>query len=138
MKFIQWRMGGKIFLLMALLVLLQPSQHACSQANAPTILVLNSYHPGYIFSDQELQGLKSQLPPETQYFIEYMDAKRISGNDAYTEHLYNIYKLKYANAHFDLIVSFDNDALNFLRQYYNDLFPGTYAGNLVLYQPFES
>ncbi len=125
MKFIQWRMSGKIFLLMALLVLLQPSQHACSQANAPTILVLNSYHPGYIFSDQELQGLKSQLPPETEYFIEYMDAKRISGNDTYTKYLYDIYKLKYANAHFDLIVSFDNDALNFLRTYYNDLFPGT-------------
>lgn len=121
-----WRqLAGKIFFLLIPILIIGPHQSVFSQSTAPSILVLNSYHPGYIFSDQEMEGLRSQLPPNTEYFIEYMDTKRVPGNDEYFTQLHDIYKLKYTHAHFDLIVSLDNDAFNFLRKYHQDLFPNT-------------
>jgi len=36
-----------------------------------------------------------------------------------------LYKYKYGNQTFDLIISSDDNAFNFLREYREDLFPGT-------------
>lgn len=89
------------------------------------ILILNSYHYGNSHSDQELEGIKSVLPSGSEYFVEYMDAKRISGQPDYMAKLYDIYKYKYKQKSFDIILSMDDDAFQFLLRYHNDLFPNT-------------
>jgi hypothetical protein len=48
------------------------------------VLILNSYHPGMVFSDQEMDGIRSTLPRQTEIFFEYMDSKREQGRDLYS------------------------------------------------------
>ncbi|PKL16737.1 MAG: hypothetical protein CVV49_14555 [Spirochaetae bacterium HGW-Spirochaetae-5] len=50
-----------------------------------------------------------------------MDVKRAS-SDRYLEYLSEIYKIKYSSDPFDVIICTDNDALNFLKKYRNELF----------------
>ncbi|MFP4348496.1 MAG: ATP-binding protein [Thermodesulfobacteriota bacterium] len=50
----------------------------------PTILILNSYHQGYVWSDNEIAGIRTRLQeayPELEPPIEHMDAKRFPGPD---------------------------------------------------------
>jgi len=91
------------------------------------LLVLHSYHKGYSWTDNIQKGIESVLEPEnnTHLTIEYMDAKAIEFNREYKEKLFDLYKYKYRNKGFDLIISSDNNAFNFLREYYEVLFPDT-------------
>lgn len=88
------------------------------------VLVLNSYHPGMRFSDDEVQGIRATLPAGTEIFLEYMDSKRMQG-DSYTAQLAQLYAMKYKTARFDTIFSLDDDALRFLLQYGRQLFATT-------------
>ncbi len=53
--------------------------------------------------------------------IEYMDFKKYN-YDIISKNLYALYKEKFKNETFDIIILSDNDALNFVNQYRNDLF----------------
>ncbi|WP_242851147.1 ATP-binding protein [Clostridium novyi] len=56
--------------------------------------------------------------------VEYMDTK--SFNDCQcTENIYTFYKKKFLHKKFDLIISIDDDSLNFLTKHSNSLFPNT-------------
>lgn len=88
------------------------------------VLILNSYHPGMTFSDEEVRGIRSTLPPDAEVFLEYMDAKRIQGA-AYAAKLAELYAMKYPGAQFDAVFSLDDDALRFLLQHGGQLFPDT-------------
>lgn len=90
------------------------------------VLYLNAYHKGYKWSDDITQGIVSVLGIEGEranLSIEYMDTKRMS-DEAYLRKLYELYKLKYSQVKFDVIMSSDDAALNFLFEYADDLFPG--------------
>jgi len=54
-----------------------------------------------------------------------MDSKATKYDSQYKEKLYRLYKYKYGNQSFDLIISSDDNAFNFLREYHEDLFPDT-------------
>ncbi len=54
--------------------------------------------------------------------VENMDTKRYSGK-TYLNNLYSFYKEKYRDTAFDLILSSDNNAFNFLRKHGSSLFP---------------
>lgn len=88
------------------------------------ILVLNSYHETYIWSDRLMDGVKSVFKPfdDIELFISYMDTKHVS-SDLYYEKLAELYAFKFNKMKFDAIVSCDDNALNFLLKYRNDLFP---------------
>jgi len=86
------------------------------------VLLINSYHSGMRFSDEEVRGIRENLPQGTQIFIEYMDAKRIQG-EAYTRQLAALFAMKYRQARFDAILSLDDDALQFLLRFKDQLFP---------------
>lgn len=91
------------------------------------ILILHSYYQGYKWTDDENTGIAAVLEPvlgRTNFVIEYMDTKKIFG-DLYARRLYEVYKLKYRNFKFDLIITTDNNAFDFMRKYRDDLFPGT-------------
>ncbi|MEJ2659795.1 MAG: PAS-domain containing protein [Desulfobacteraceae bacterium] len=101
--------------------LLSPEAGAQSKKN---ILILNSYHQGYKWTDDITRGILSALAPEsenTRIFIEYMGAKWVKGKP-YFEQLRRTMKLKFSKTRFDLIISSDNDAFNFLRDYRDELF----------------
>jgi len=92
------------------------------------VLVLNSYNKGFAQTDAIVNGVESVLKPEEndiELRIEYMDSKSTKYDSPYKEKLYELYKYKYGNQTFDLIISSDDNAFNFLREYHQDIFPGT-------------
>jgi PAS domain S-box-containing protein len=94
---------------------------------AKRVLILHSYYKGYRWTDDENRGIESVLQPELgaqNLYIEYMDTKRFWQPD-YVRQFPEIYRRKYLYHHFDAIVATDNNAFDFLRQYRDELFPGT-------------
>jgi PAS domain S-box-containing protein len=86
------------------------------------VLVLNSYNYGYGWTDSIMKGIESALKPGAYILnVEYMDTKRIE-DDTYFEKLYDLYKYRFKNAVFDVIIASDDNAFNFLKTYKNDLF----------------
>ena len=88
-------------------------------------LILQSYHIGFIWSDNVAEGIKSVLGKEknVEIFFEYMDTKRHMGKP-YLEKLLQLYKDKYGALSLDVIICSDDNALNFLLRNREDLFPG--------------
>ncbi|MFH2093016.1 MAG: ATP-binding protein [Pseudomonadota bacterium] len=91
------------------------------------VLILHSYHQGNKWTDDENSGILEVLGhnrPGFQIETEYMDTKKIA-DDQYFTQLFEIYTRKYKKIHFDVIVSTDDNAFFFLRNYRDKLFPGT-------------
>ena len=97
------------------------------------ILLLNSYHESMPWVENIKQGVFSVLNPneqEYEFFIENMDTKRYS-DAKYYKTLSKLYKTKYQDINFDLILSSDNNALDFLKKYRNTIFgdvPVSFSG----------
>jgi diguanylate cyclase (GGDEF)-like protein/PAS domain S-box-containing protein len=88
----------------------------------PHVLLLNSYHYGLNWTDDETKGVRdildtSALPVELH--VEYMDSKRLN-DDVHFKNLRQLLGYKYRGTRFSSILVTDNDAFNFLRQYRND------------------
>jgi signal transduction histidine kinase/ActR/RegA family two-component response regulator len=93
---------------------------------APHVLVLNSYHPQYTWTEELIRGVRDDfttLPPEHLH-IEFMDARRMVDDESYLEALATLYRHKFTRLPPDIIISSDDSALNFLLQRRDSLFPG--------------
>ncbi len=90
------------------------------------ILILHSYHKGYEWTDKIMHGIESILNENSNiiYDVEYMDAKKNVSNE-YFERLYDLYKLKYKNKMYDVIIATDNEAFDFLLKHREDIFHDT-------------
>ena len=89
------------------------------------VLVLNSYHPGFTWSDGIMDGIRSEFKKSEQNIqidIEYMDTKRISDLQHYNN-LYKLYKYKFIKRDYDLILTSDDNAFSFVLKYHDKLFP---------------
>lgn len=89
------------------------------------VLLLNSYHEGYKWSDDIVKGIKTGLTSGDDVIdlqIEYMDTQRVTEVE-YLENLKTLYSYKFRNSHFDVILSSDDAAFNFLLLYGQELFP---------------
>ncbi|HKI80015.1 MAG TPA: hypothetical protein VKA04_00060, partial [Pseudodesulfovibrio sp.] len=76
---------------LALSVLLAPSTGRASDRKQ--ILLLNSYHQGFQWTDDVCQGLTEVLRPRETGIVmhmEYMDTKRVEYNAHYEQQLLNI------------------------------------------------
>ena len=96
-----------------------------AETSVKNILFLNSYHEGYKWSDDILDGIKSKLHSDKMSFdlqIEYMDTQR-TNDPEYIPALKAAYDIKFKGKQFDLIISSDDAAFNFLKEYGNKLFP---------------
>jgi len=95
-----------------------------NNTNKKYILVLNSYNKGYKWTDNEVQGIEDAFSNDQGVIlhIEYMDTK-LNNDEHHFSTLKNLYQYKYKSFKFDAIISTDDDALKFLRQYRSDLFP---------------
>jgi len=90
------------------------------------VLVLHSYHHGFIWTDTLQKGIEETFKNaavDTELSVEYLDSKRHPGPLLF-DSLQKVYADKYARWPPDLIISCDDDALVFLFQYRNALFPG--------------
>lgn len=99
----------------------------CLYANANTqkeVLLLHSYHKGYKWSDEISNAIESKLENRKDINIStlYMDTKKIN-TPLYYQTLFQLYKQQFNNRTFDLIIVSDNNALEFLNLYSQELFP---------------
>jgi signal transduction histidine kinase len=87
------------------------------------VLLINSYHPGYVWTDSLTSGIisKLQLHPEIHLYVEYLYSKQFGQSNFEIEkaHIQN----KYAKISFSGILVTDNDALDFVFKYKASLFP---------------
>jgi PAS domain S-box-containing protein len=110
----------------ALLLAALPAAQAQAENPRKNILFLNSYHDGYAWSDEILKGVRaffgeSQFSVNLQ--IEYMDTKRYPTPER-GRALFEFYREKFKDSHFDLIMVSDDFAYNFILDYQDRLLPG--------------
>jgi len=115
-------------LVLALLLFAAAALPAPAQADKPrkNVLILNSYHDGYAWSDDIVTGLrrvfaKSQFLVDLQ--IEYMDTKRFATPER-AHALFEFYRDKFKDSAVDLVIASDDFAYNFILEYQDRLFPG--------------
>jgi PAS domain S-box-containing protein len=111
-------------LALLLLVLTSPARAEKIRKN---VLFFNSYQNGYQWSDEILAGLREAFAASdfnVDLQIEYMDSKKYA-DPVLRAMLHDFYKLKYRNTRFEVILASDNYAFDFLREYHDELFPGT-------------
>jgi PAS domain S-box-containing protein len=110
---------------LALAVLLAPASGLAS--GRKQILLLNSFHQGFLWTDEINRGLMDVLRPRETgitMHVEYMDTTRVKFNGTYEQQLMNVYAHKYKGVDLDLILATDNAAYEFLRRHHHELFPG--------------
>lgn len=103
-----------------------PPESNPPERRSQRILYLNSYNNGYAWSDNILEGIRSVLPVESQslnFQMEYLDAKRYENEQMQTI-LFNYFNAKFVRDKFDLILTSDNNALDFALRYRPQLFAG--------------
>lgn len=117
----------KIFLLVGVVAII-----ACSASAQPTasedgrhhILILNSYHKEFQWTDNQVAGARDVLVAgveNLELYVEYMDTKRIY-TEEYLEHLTHTYQLKYNDIRLDAIITTDDNALRFVMDHHQDIF----------------
>lgn len=96
------------------------------QTNKSHVLILNSYHKGLSWTDDIIKRIEAGLKnggSEIDLYMEFMDTKRFF-NDRYFQLLAETYKEKYRRIALDVVIAADNDAFDFVRQHYEELFAG--------------
>lgn len=129
-----WRISSikviAILVIASVIAVMGMEAGAAQAGSKKSVLVLNSYHKGYKWSDDIIAGIVSVLGPlgpnirNTEIIVEEMDTQRIS-DDEYLLRLLEIYKYKFRDKKFDVIIASDDPAFHFLLQYHQELFPGT-------------
>ena len=101
-------------------------RNAAARPGNRRLLVLNSYNAGYDWTDNEVEAVSDAFgdDPKTVIQMEYMDAKLLNTPD-YFRQLRDLMAKKFDKTQFDAIIATDDDAINFLREYRDTLFPGT-------------
>jgi len=90
-----------------------------------SILVLNSYHRGYKWGDDIVDGIEGGLAPQRSQISlhqEYLDTKRLFSRE-YMAKLTEYLSFKAQRIHYDLVITSDNVAFDFLREYHDILYP---------------
>lgn len=111
-----------VITLMIILFLSAQSEATAKQM----VLYLSSYHNGYAWSDNILRGITTALTEsgkQIELQIEYLDSKKFD-YDLVAPEVARLYKRKFTAERFDVIIVSDDNALNFMLEYGDDLFPG--------------
>lgn len=91
------------------------------------VLILHSYHLGYIWTSNIHEGLRqvlkeSRLPVDVR--TEYLDWKHFQTEQNLARQFESL-RAKYRNHRFDLVITSDNKATDFAILHREELFPGT-------------
>ncbi|MHC4158326.1 MAG: sensor histidine kinase [Planctomycetota bacterium] len=90
------------------------------------VLVLNSYHRGYDWSDHIVEAIRAEFDKadlEVELFFEYMDTMRYEFDEAFG-YMKQLCEAKYTKAELDLIITTDDGALYFVLIHRDHLFLG--------------
>jgi PAS domain S-box-containing protein len=116
-----------LFLVLALLVLFDPTLLAQQGAKPKSVLVLSSTRSTSPVAYQWDRGIRSvfKAGPSDQIVIniEYLDSSRFN-DDRYIQLLRDLYRHKYSNSKPDLIIPVYNQALEFVLGYEQAFFTG--------------
>lgn len=88
------------------------------------ILILHSYHTGFKWTDDIQAGILESLgktETSVEFHVEYMDTKR-HPEPEFTYLNYLLMREKYRSADFTVVLTSDDNAFNFARQYRQTLF----------------
>lgn len=113
-----------VFLILILILMVGCTSISCAQEKR--VLLISSYHPGFQTFFKQIDGLKSVLEPESILLdVEFMDSKRFVGKD-FIISFHDLLKSKLDSLPvYDVVVTSDDNALNFALKYRNELFPST-------------
>jgi len=90
-----------------------------------TILLINSYHIGYRWTDDVTEGFLSSFTPNDPFIdirVEYMDLKNFNFPE-YIDLQKQLLEYKYKNIKLDVVIINDNIALEFTKKYRAELIP---------------
>lgn len=87
------------------------------------VLVIDSYHPGFEWSDREIQGFREASGPGTRISVEYLDSKHF-GQPALDTVFVREFSLKYGGKRPKVLLATDDYAFNFLKSWRDTIFPG--------------
>ncbi|MEZ7892032.1 MAG: ABC transporter substrate binding protein [Candidatus Wallbacteria bacterium] len=120
----------KYFVVTIIIVVFSSNLCRAAQSDVKNILMFNSYHKGYEWSDNIFRGfaetIKKEFGDSVEFYYEYLDAKRhYKGiNDDYSHKFDSILTHKYHNLKMDAIFVSDKDGYEFLLSVKAKLFPG--------------
>lgn len=83
------------------------------------VLVLNSYHMGFQWADDIMEGIRSAFTsnaPEVELYFEFLDTKRFPSRQ-YWPKTYRALISKYKELTLDLIITSDNNAMDFILKF---------------------
>ncbi len=82
------------------------------------ILIINSYHIGYSWTDRVTEGLRLKLDTIDNFecYYEFMDTKRNFTDKSFSE-FYLYLASKYNTVNFDVVIALDNNAVDFYLAY---------------------
>ena len=119
------RKTAQLLILMILFMTTPIFSQVESNLDVRQILILNAYHHGLSWTDDstraEMDGIKSNYPGDVRFYVEYMDWKEHPTN-AQLDLIYNQMAYKYKNVAFDLIITSDDAALEFVLAHREALF----------------
>ncbi len=111
------------YILWAILLLFISARQAFA-ASSKHVLILNSYHHGFKWTDEESDSVITELNNSSvhvKYYTEYMGTKWTYNKD-YLGQLPDLYRQKYKDISLDLIVATDDDAFTFLLNHRDETF----------------
>jgi len=88
------------------------------------ILILHSYHTGFTWTDDIQAAIRESLGntgASLEFYVEYMDTKR-HPDPEFTYLNYVLMRKKYQTTDFSVVLTTDDNAFNFARQYRQSLF----------------
>ena len=107
--------------LIAVLLLGTIAAKGVGASEKPSILLLNAYHQGLAWTD-DLTSSVAETLREHHLYVEYMDAQRFV-DKSYLELLRSLLFTKYMSIDIDVVISSDDQALDFLLHHREHLFP---------------
>lgn len=98
------------------------------------VLILNSYHKGFDFSDTIVNSIEKEFYSydNIDFNVLYMDSKKIHSRD-YIDQLSKLYSIQLKNRSYDLIIAIDSFAYNLAIKNFN-----TIANSPILFVGIEA
>lgn len=97
---------------------------AYSHADEDNVLILNSYHSSFPWTDNLVNTIKNELAKSGYHSldIEFMDTKEYGFGEEYIQRLRSDYSYKFKGKELSLVITTDDNALNFVRRFHNEIF----------------
>jgi signal transduction histidine kinase len=108
----------KLRILLLLITTIFSANISWTQNTSKKVLLINSYHIGYPWTDSITAGVISVLgkTENIDLYVENLDGKRYE-DTSYFQKLFKIYQIKYKPGMFDIVILSDNLALDFSLSY---------------------